>query len=197
MSQVDLWLIRHGETEVNSGVWSAKPNETNLTSKGREQAKASASQVTTQPDLIIVSPLIRALETSEFLRIQWPQAPVLLLPIQEFNYLSPQKLNLLTPEERTLCIKDYWLRDDPYYCDDSHETETFASFLMRVNLFYQELLKQKGYIVAIGHGQFFKAFMLGLEHGFELTPNWMSFFRNQERLSPIKNGEIIKCQLEI
>lgn len=194
MPDLTLWLVRHGETEVNSGVFSVNPNETRLTAKGIEQAQQGAAKVIARPDLFIISPLLRAQQTGQFYLKKWPQSDVLILPIQEFLYLSPQKLEALSPEERKREINDYWLRADPSYCD-SIETESFALFLARVAAFHEELLKHKGYVVSIGHGQFFKAFLLGLEYGFNLTSHWMSKYRQQESTMPINNGEIIKLAL--
>ena len=194
MSDLIVWLVRHGETEVNSGRFSINPNETRLTAKGVEQAKKGAAEVILRPDLFIVSPLIRAQETSQFYREKWPHTEVVTLPIQEFLYLSPSRLNTLTSEERKKAINDYWLGDDAAHCD-SIDTESFSAFLQRVTAFYNELLMHKGYVIAIGHGQFFKAFLLGLEYGFNLTPDWMARYREQERTMPIKNGEIIKLAL--
>lgn len=194
MPQVNLWLVRHGETEVNSGIWSSNPNDTHLTLKGIEQAKRGAAEVVLQPDLIISSPLVRAQETSHFYKERWPHTATLISPIQEFIYLSPQKLSLLRPEVRKRQVHDYWIKSDPFY-RDSEETESFAAFLKRVSSFYTDIKGYKGYVIAIGHGQFFKAFLLGLEHGFDVTPDWMRFFRNEESTMPIRNGEIIKLTL--
>ncbi len=58
--------------------------------------------------------------------------------------------------------------------------------------FHSHILQQEGFIITIGHGQFFKAFQLGLKQGYTASPEWMTLFRQEEVNNPIKNGEIIK-----
>jgi len=194
MSRLKLWLIRHGETEVNTGNWSAKPGETHLTSLGREQAKEVATKIKEQPDLLIASPLYRAKETAEFLLNKWPNTPYQIQPIQELIYLSPNRLQSLSPLARTEEIKRYWKNNDPYYTDGP-DAECFAAFLQRLVHFHEEIMKQQGFVVVVGHGQFFKAYQLGLIYGFVLNPQWMSLFRQRETAHPMKNGEIFKFEL--
>jgi broad specificity phosphatase PhoE len=194
MSSVTLWLIRHGETEVNRGIWSAKPTESHLTSQGIEQAKKVATALTRQPDLIIFSPLIRTQETADFLLKKWPTTPHQIWPIQEISYLSANRLQTLKPLQRAEEIKGYWEKNDPYYTD-GEDAESFATFLQRVEHFNAEILKQKGFVVVIGHEQFLKAYQLGLSHGFLLNSQWMSLFRQEVTNNPIKNGEIFKLCL--
>lgn len=183
--------MRHGETQINSGNWSAKPEETRLTELGKKQAEQAATQLIEQPDFFMCSPLIRAKETIQFLTSRWPNTPLSILPIQEFTYLSPSRLSVLTPIERKEAIREYWHRNDPNYCDGDG-AESFANFLQRVSSFHQYITQQSGYIVIVGHGQFFKAFLIGLEHGFTLSPEWMNLFRVDETNKPIKNCEIIQ-----
>lgn len=193
MSHLKLWLIRHGETEVNTGHWSATPFDTHLTSLGIEQAKNVAAEITEQPDLLIVSPLPRSKETAEFLLKQWPNTPYQTWPIHEFMYLSPTRLQTLSPLARKEEIKRYWQTNDPYHIDGD-DAESFAAFLKRIALFQAEIVKQQGFVVVVGHGQFLKAYQLGLTYGFTLNPEWMSLFRQQETANPMKNGEIVKFE---
>ena len=194
MSGLELWFIRHGETEINAGVWSANPAKTHLTLNGLKQAEQAATQVVEQPDLFIVSPLIRAKETMRLFTSLWPKAPLSILPIQEFIYLSPSRLALLGPVERKEQIKEYWRKNDPYYCDGD-DSESFAAFLQRVSTFYQYLTQQRGYVVVVGHGQFIKAFQLGIHHGFKINSTWMHLFREKETTEPIKNCEVFSYTL--
>jgi broad specificity phosphatase PhoE len=195
MSRLTLGLVRHGESEVNSGIWSANPAQTQLTPIGIDQAKKAAAQVINPPDLFLVSPLIRAKETLNFFINRWPDTLVSTLPIEEFIYRSPSRLALLDAEERKEEVNAYWLRADPYYCD-GHDAESFAAFIKRVADFYQYIIQQKGYVITVGHGQFFKAFQLGLTHGFSVSSEWMYLFREQERLDAMKNGELVTLYFE-
>lgn len=190
---LNLWLIRHGESEINQGNWSSDPTTTGLTSLGKEQAKAAASQIVASPDLIITSPLKRAQDSAQFIIEEWPQLPRQIWPIQELMYLSPSKLLHLSPEERKRCIDEYWYHANPEY-QDGEDAETFTSFLNRVEYFYKQLSTLQGFVIAVGHGQFFKAFQLGLKHGYIASNQWMQMFRQQVVEDPIKNGEIIQLQ---
>lgn len=195
MPRLTLWLVRHGETDTNTGVWSAKPNDTHLTLKGKEQAKQASAQVIESPDAFIVSPLIRAKETMAFFTHRWPRAPLSILPIQEFVYLSPSRLAMLEHSERKEQIKAYWIKNDPHYCD-AEDAESFEAFLQRVSFFYQHIIQYNGYVIVVGHGQFLNAFQWGSRHGFGVSESVMKNFREQEILAPIKNGEIIKLYFE-
>jgi broad specificity phosphatase PhoE len=195
MSALNVWLIRHGESTVNAGLQERMASEVTLTPKGIEQAKEAAQQIINPPNLIITSPLQRAQDSVIPIQQRWPQAPIEIWPIQEIHYIDPKKLNSVSGLERSEIIADYWERGDPFFCDGC-EAESFATFIQRVRNFYQKLLTKEGFIVVVGHGQFFKAFLLGLAHGFAITPQWMQWFREQETQSPINNSEIYKLQLK-
>ncbi|WP_259637650.1 phosphoglycerate mutase family protein [Legionella jordanis] len=128
MSKLNLWLIRHGETEVNTGIWSTKPAESCLTPLGKKQARYIATKIMQQPDLLIVSPLQRAKQTAQYLLKRWPNTELNIWPIYEHIYLSPVRLSYLDPLSRRKEIELYWSRLDPNYCDGK-DAESFASFL--------------------------------------------------------------------
>lgn len=190
-----LWLIRHGQTSINAGKWSDKPAEAHLTALGKEQAQKAAQAISEQPNLIIISPLARAKESAEYLLQRWPQSPSAYWPIQEFIYLSPKKLRQFDAAQRKLLIQAYWEKSDPFYCDNS-DTESFDSFLKRIEHFHLQLSKLEGFVVVIGHGQFFKAYLLGLKYGFISSKTWMKRYREEETTAPINNGEILKLCFE-
>lgn len=190
-----VWLIRHGQSTSNCGVWSASPNEVGLTEQGKTESLALAEQIITRPDLIIASPMQRALQTAEPTRLKWPDVPVEIWPIQEFTYLSPTKYQNMTAEERKKIIQNYWQQANPFY-SDGEDSETFANFIQRVQTFQQTLLTKKGFILVFGHGQFFKAFLLGNKQSFATTPLWMKEFRHDEISEPMLNGEIIELSIQ-
>lgn len=194
MSKLTLWLVRHGESTMNRGVWTQNPAASELTETGIEQAKETAMRVTEQPDLIISSPMLRAEQTRSYISNNWPKAPTSIWPIQELIYLSPDKLQDLTPTEKKQLIESYWEQSDPLYRDGEH-AESFDSFLQRVHQFHRNIMKHQGFIVAVGHGQFFKAYQLGLLHGFQASAAWMKRFRQEEIKKPMKNGEIYRITL--
>ena len=183
-------MIRHGQSTSNLGVWSSKPYEVSLTEQGKIQALLIADKILKQPDLIISSPMQRALQTAEPTLEKWPNVPLEIWPIQEFIYLSPTKHQNRTTEERAKIIHDYWQQAIPSYCDGEH-CESFSNFIHRVGAFHQKLLAKRGFLVIFGHTQFFKALLFGGQHGFFATPSWMTSFRQWETTQPMLNGEII------
>lgn len=190
MSSISAWLIRHGQSTSNLGAWSSHPNDILLTDEGKTQALAIADQIIVQPDLIISSPMQRALQTATPTMQKWADVPMEIWPIQEFTYLSPIKYQNKTAAERTKIIHNYWQQAIPSYCDGD-DCESFSNFIHRLNMFHQALLNKSGFLVIFGHGQFFKAFLLGCQHGFFATSAWMTLFRQQETTQPMLNGEII------
>lgn len=186
--------MRHGESFTNTGVWTNKPHDVLLTEKGEEQVREAAKEIVTQPNLIIVSPAKRAQDSALPIIQKWPNAPVETWPIQEFHYLSPEKYCDNTIAERRIAIENYWQRADPFY-SDGEDAETFAHFIKRVEMFHQRLSKQQGFVVAVGHGQFFKAYELSLQDPCTETAEWMREFRKLEKANPMKNGEMIKLHL--
>lgn len=193
MSGVTLWLIRHGESTSNRGEWSSDPHQAPLTVQGEEQAQLAAEQVTHMPDLIVVSPALRAQQSALPIIARWPACTVETWPIQEFVYLSPTNYRYKTPEERRVAKERYWSQAEPAYCDGT-DAESFAHFMRRLNTFHEQILTRAGFIVVVGHGQFFKAYQLGLREGFACTSAWMQHYRHIETSNPISNGEIVKLE---
>jgi len=82
-----LYLVRHGETEMNqSGVYYGW-TDCLLSEKGRRQAAEVAEKLSGASfDAIISSPLSRAQETARLIRSS--QSPVLMPPLREINFGS-------------------------------------------------------------------------------------------------------------
>ena len=189
-----LWLVRHGQTTINAGLWNNQPTEVSLTELGEEQARAVAKQVTEQPDILIVSPLKRAQQTAQFILEHWPNTPVETWPIQEFLYLSPQIMQDLDEVKRKETIASYW-QEGNYLSCHGDSAESFSDFLKRVSDFQERLKTLQNFAIVIGHGQFFKAYQLGLKYGLTPSADWMRRFREQEIANPLKNGEIAKLDI--
>lgn len=196
MSTLKLWLIRHGESSVNAGTWHPNPADAILTAQGKQQAQKIATEIIEPPTLIITSPFPRAQESAQYIMQRWPQTPTAIWPIQEIIYLSSTKLAPLSPEQRKERVNAYWEQSDPLYCDGDG-AESFASFLERVIQFHEQLCKLRGFIVAVGHGQFFKAYQLGLTYGFQISPEWMKLFRQQETMNPIRNSQLVQLEIPV
>lgn len=195
MSGLKIWLIRHGESTTNIGLTDGKPEHAVLTSKGHQQANELLLKFDATPDLIITSPLIRTHETARPILQKWPAVSVEVWPIQEFLYIDPVKYQQLNKEQRLATINNYWQSCDTLFCD-SERVESFMSFVNRLKNFHQQLLEKTGFVVVIGHGQFLKAYQLGLEMGFNANRNWMQNFRTTETAQPMLNCEIVKLLIK-
>jgi len=187
-----IWLIRHGESAANAGLPSAAYEEVPLTPLGHRQAREVAGRVERQPDLLIVSPFLRARETADPIRARWPASPCEVWPIQELTYLSPERCRGTTPETRKPWIEAYWRRGDPDYVDGP-DAESFAGFMARLRDFHHRLSAvDGGFVVAVGHGQFFRAYLLSRAASFAATAEWMRAYRTGETARPMANGEVIE-----
>ncbi|WJF91710.1 histidine phosphatase family protein [Paraburkholderia bonniea] len=198
MPPLNLWLVRHGQSTANAGrPATASHAEIALTELGQRQAMAVAQQVDCCPALVIVSPFLRARDTAAPLLARYPEAHHEIWPIGELSYLSAAHSVNTTSATRRPWVERYWKLGDPEYVDGAG-AESFAMFIERLKAFEQRLraLEVDGLVVAVGHGQFFRAFTLGLAQGFDATPAWMRQFRSYEMAQPLRNGEILKLRLK-
>jgi len=191
MQELKAWLIRHGESTANTGIISDAPADVILSAKGKMQAEKVAEEIIEQPNLIITSLAKRAQETTNFIIQAWPDVRLTIWPIQELIYLSPKRYAQLDAAERVKAKEDYWQRADPFYCDGDN-AESFANFISRVQDFKQRLNNKTGFVVVVGHGQFFKAYQLSLTEEFSATANSMRRFREYEAAKPMANCEIMQ-----
>jgi broad specificity phosphatase PhoE len=186
------WLVRHGQSTSNAGLPAVGHGEVPLTALGLEQAQEVARRVERRPDLLIVSPFLRAQATADPIRTRWPSAPCEIWPIQELTYLSPARCSGTTAETRRSWIEEYWRRRDPDY-RDGPDAESFRAFMSRLVDFHRRLQALPGdFVIAVGHGQFFRAFQMVLDEGFAETADWMTRYRAAETALPMKNGEVVE-----
>ena len=185
------WLIRHGQSAANAGLPTTGYGEVPLTPLGQQQAREVADRIARQPDLLITSAFLRARETAEPIRARWPQTRCETWPIQELTYLSPARCRGTTVESRQPWVEDYWRRSDPDY-RDGPDAESFRSFVSRLSDFHWRLLAlDDGFVVVVGHGQFFRAYQLARGDNFAVSPEWMKKYRAAETAWPMANGEIV------
>jgi 2,3-bisphosphoglycerate-dependent phosphoglycerate mutase len=190
-----VWLIRHGQSQANAGVATEHPSSIALTDLGHEQARMVSGQVQGIPDQVVVSPFIRTFHTAQplldKLEAEGARVPVLQWPIQEFTYLSPVRCRGTTAQDRKAWAQAYWERADPDW-EDGDGAESFRQLMRRVDAFSMQLAASPGWSVVFGHGMFFKAFLIALEHGFDVSPLSMRRYRALESSAPIHNAQIIK-----
>lgn len=150
-------LIRHGESVANAGLPTYDPASIPLTETGRRQAEQIAEKMTIVPDLIIVSPYLRAKQSAEPVITRFPQAKVECWPeVREFTYLSPASCAGTNVEDRKERVKAYWKAANPCYVD-GEGAESFSQFMQRVDLVLQKLddVAAKS-ILVFTHGQFMR-----------------------------------------
>ena len=189
------WLVRHGQSASNAGLPTVGHGEVPLTALGREQAREIARRVDRQPDRLIVSPFLRAQETAAPIRERWPRTPCEVWPIQELTYLSPARCKGTTADMRRPWIEAYWRGCDPDYLDGP-DAESFRAFMARLGDFDSRLSALGGdFAIAVGHGQFFRAYLWSRDRGFAVAPEWMRDYRAAETSQPMANCEIIELKL--
>jgi broad specificity phosphatase PhoE len=190
------WLVRHGQSASNAGLPATGHGDVPLTELGLSQARALADRVPRQPDLLILSPFLRARATAEPILERYPSTHCETWLIHELTYLSPARCVGTTPATRRPWIDTYWTRCDPDYCDGA-DAESFGAFMGRLSDFQRRLLAlEAGFVVAVGHGQFFRAYLIGLDKGFAVSPDWMRNYRTTETAQPMANCEVIELTAE-
>jgi probable phosphoglycerate mutase len=186
MPPLSVRLIRHAQTTANAGEVTDNHADIRLTALGEHQAREVMKTIAQAPDLIVVSPFRRTLDTAKPLIEAYPAAPVEIWPIEEFSYLAPARANRTSWVERKPMVAQYWERADPDYIDGA-DAESFVHFVGRLRAFHARLWQQEGRVVVFGHGQFLRAFALGLREGFSDSREAMLRFRKAETARPWRN----------
>jgi len=153
-----IWLIRHGQSTSNDQQLTSDPVSPPLTDLGRAQAGLVAAIFPSPPDLVVVSPYIRAGMTAEPLLAAYPGLPLEVWPVQEFTYLAPEKYRGTTMAGRRPMMAAYWERLDPEHADPGGG-ESFVSFVGRVREFLDRLRSRRGFTAVFSHGQFIRGAM--------------------------------------
>ncbi|QSX74376.1 phosphoglycerate mutase family protein [Lysobacter arenosi] len=192
---LSVLLVRHAQTTANAGEVTDNHADIRLTALGEQQARDVALAIgQSPPDLIVVSPFRRTLDTAVPLIQAHPTVAVETWPIEEFSYLAPARADRTSPAERKPMVAEYWDRADPLYVDGKG-AESFAHFIERLRRFHRRLWQHSGRVVVFGHGQFLRGFVLGLHEGFSDSREAMLRFRQAETTVPVRNGEIIAVAL--
>lgn len=186
-----VWLVRHGQSAANAGLPTDHPSNIPLTDVGVAQSLDLAEQIVCPPRWIAVSPFRRTTDTATPSIIKFPDSLVSVWPIQELTYLSPVRCRGTCAADRQDWAKAYWAASNPHAVD-GEGAESFIEFMCRVKNLAFLLKHTKGFGIVVGHGMFLKAFLLGLEHGFDASSCAMRRFRSLESDQPLHNGQIIQ-----
>lgn len=160
---MDLWLIRHGESEANAGGLSTTLGATPLTDRGHRQAKAVAKTFADPPRLIVVSSFVRSKQTADHTCARFAYGGFLFKewPVQEWSFLDPERYCGTTKADRTPAVQEYLQRSDPDY-RDSPGAESFTDLIARIRDVGDRLDSLPEVISSIAvftHERFIKAFL--------------------------------------
>ena len=153
-----IYLIRHAESVSNAGGRTVSDKENPLTEKGLQQSIDLLRQIPGKPDLIAVSPYLRAQQTAEPLIRKYPDVPVEIWNVQEFTFLDAGRCNDTTHDERLLMRREYLTQNNPDLIHGKG-AESFNQMLQRVDDMFDKLRNiDKNKVVAIfTHGHFMRA----------------------------------------
>jgi 2,3-bisphosphoglycerate-dependent phosphoglycerate mutase len=189
-------MVRHGQSVANAGGKTVDHIINPLTDLGRRQAQEFAARLDCQPTLVVVSPFLRAQQTSEPLRQRFPAVPIEEWPIQEFTFLEPARHNNTTEEDRQPYVEAYWNRRDARIAD-GRGAESFAQFLERAREAIRRLLRTSpgGCIVIFTHGFFMQAFRLVLLFPNATDAELMANFLRFHLVNTIQNVDSLEFEV--
>ena len=128
-SHREAWFIRHAESVANAGARTVEASSYPLSDLGFRQAQQLATALPVEPDLIIVSPYVRAQQTADFAIRRFPNARIEEWPVQEVQYLDPALCVGTTQDERNALADAYWDRGEPDQA--APNAESFTAFVAR------------------------------------------------------------------
>jgi broad specificity phosphatase PhoE len=194
----EVWFIRHGESVSNANLPTTHPAASELTEKGQREAEYVAQAFSRKPDLIVVSPYIRARQTAVPTINRFDPINVVEWPVEEFSYLHPAKYNGTTGDDRWPDARAYWERMNPLE-NEGGEGESFAELLARVQEMKKLLWQSpEQYIAIFSHGLFLRAFLWMTLTGIrEATTQTMERYLHFSRGIAMPNGSILQTQYEV
>lgn len=182
-------FIRHAESAANAGLPTTDPGGIPLTENGKTAAALVAAEYDgPEPDLIVVSPYLRARQTAEPFIGRFPRAEVETWPVQEFTYISPARCIGTTAAERRPLVEAYWNLASPTH-SDGDGAESFAVFIARVLTALEKLrARPEENILVVCHGIFMSAaaFYQSPEEDLSDPASMRRFYQNTIQ-SPVPN----------
>jgi probable phosphoglycerate mutase len=151
-----LYYLRHGQSEFNKANRWAGQADSPLTEHGREQARKAGKDAKNQhfyPDVIISSPLSRALDTARIFaeQIGFPTKDIIIDPS-----LVERSFGKLEGTRNAFIATKYFL--DESSINKYEGVEQLADLQKRADEFYKQLQKRpEKIILVVGHGAFGRA----------------------------------------
>ena len=153
---IDLWLVRHGETDWNRELRFQGHLDAPLNALGQAQAQRLGQHLASlQPRPLLASDLLRTRQTGQPLALQW-QTP--LLPDSQWREQAFGVVEGLTLEEvreRYPDIVQNWRRHDPDYAPEGGESRRqFHARILRAVQALVARCAQEGWQspVVVSHG---------------------------------------------
>ncbi len=189
---MEILFIRHAESEANAGMKTSDPATISLTQTGKLSAIKLADRINLKPELIIVTPYLRTLQTAEPFILKYPHVPVETWPLQEFTYLSPSACHNTTAKDRLPMTQQYWSRCDPEFVHGVG-AESFIQFSTRVSECLEVLAKLKSdNILVFTHSQVIQMIRQLMSLGNLRPSDAMLYFMKNSAKHLIKNAEVVK-----
>jgi broad specificity phosphatase PhoE len=189
---VEVWYIRHGESESNVGYVTDSQDAIPLTATGRAQAHKTSFAFDRAPTLIVTSRYARAAQTAQYTIDRFPNVPVETWEVHEFTYLPPA-----LPHSKVYweLAEAYWERCDPAYIH-GEGAESFEDLISRVKKLEEHINTMNDqFIVIFSHG-----YVMNMILWANLTGSWdtivpaMSNFYAFDKSSEIPNCAIVKAE---
>jgi 2,3-bisphosphoglycerate-dependent phosphoglycerate mutase len=190
-------LVRHGQSVANAGGRTADHDTNPLTELGRAQARDFAGRLPCTPTLFVVSPFLRAQQTAEPLRQQFPDVPVEQWPVQEFTFLDPARHKDTCEEDRQPNVMAYWQRQDTAFIDGAG-AESFTQFFDRAREAIRRLVSRNpgGCVVIVTHGYFMQAFRLAVRFPNATDAQLMANFLRFHLVNFVQNTDSLEFEVQ-
>ncbi|MGL4307873.1 MAG: histidine phosphatase family protein [Cetobacterium sp.] len=172
---LEIYFIRHGQTEWNTQGMMQGRNNSPLTTEGKEQAKKLSKYLENEVfTALLSSPLGRAMETAEIIKGNRDQS---IDTIDEFQEIAMGKVEGIPRSEFEITYPEeffnFW-NDASKYNPSIFEGESYADVLLRAKEGLKKLISiyPEGKIIVVTHGVMLKAICnVVLNHGIEEFTN--------------------------
>lgn len=150
------WMLRHGSSLANEAGGSADSWTIPLTTTGLRQAQEAAlrwSSIAPPVFRLYSSPMLRALQTAQFVQDLFPQAQLEVIhELHEFTPFDFSQRPPMRPVEREPLLRPYWERCDSHEVGIGAGAESFVTFKQRVELALTRLRAGETDSLAVCHG---------------------------------------------
>lgn len=166
---MDVYLVRHGQTDGNAG-HRHQHSSTPLNARGRAQAAEAALIIALlKPTHLISSTQRRALETAEIISESCGLIPETYPPFEELHQAKSMVGELLTGPRALVYMVKWFLGSKSA---SMHDGETFVAFTARLALAQKHLeeLPINARVVVVSHSVFINFFLDHMRHVSRIGP---------------------------